>query len=58
MHIAEFDYDLPEELIAQHPIEPGTLPGFWFCISNRRHGATGIFMKWANTSNQGMCWDQ
>ena len=35
MNVKDYDYDLPEELIAQDPLEDRSAPALWFLTVRR-----------------------
>lgn len=41
MHLSDFDYELPKELIAQRPLEKGTAAGLWFSTEKKELLKTG-----------------
>ena len=43
MQVSDFNYDLPQELIAQTPMEPRDIPDCWLLIRKQAKWNTAIF---------------
>lgn len=46
MLVTDFDYDLPQELIAQHPMEPRDIRACWLLTKRPVKLSISIFMIW------------
>ena len=43
MLLSDFDYHLPEDLIAQEPPASATAPGCWCCTAHEQNSKTATF---------------
>lgn len=56
MKIEDFDYHLPEELIAQKPAEKREHRGFLWCIEIQAKRSIGIFMTYWSIYSREIVW--